>query len=260
MNALNRDIYCRPARRADGSLEPLILIDDLSAEVVARMHDDGLPLAICIESSPRKFHGWVRVSDQPISRDQAQALACELALRYGGDPAAASWNQYGRLAGFTNRKKERKTSRGAPFAKLHMATADVAPGGAALLAYMDRKLDQEQHQTQHIPASRFALKPASQPSLSAAAAFNEARKQVNVRRSDNTLDESSADFGATCVLLENGFDLAQIVAALLHVSPNVFERHSDAAAYALRTLEAAQRRVAGSRPASGLNPYTPRPR
>lgn len=259
MNALDRDIFCRPAQRKDGLLEPLVLIDDLSLGMVARMRDEALPLAICVESSPGRFHGWVRVSHQPISVEQAQVVARELARRYGGDPAAARWNQYGRLAGFTNRKKERRSARGAPFARLRSAAAEVASGGAALLAYTQRQLDQEQSQTRREPATR-SMSGMSSRSSPPVATFIDARERVSVLRPDGSCDQSAADFGAACSMLEHGFDPEQVVAALLDGSPDVFERHTDAAAYARRTVEAAQRRVAAISTDNTVNPPALRPR
>lgn len=245
MNALDRDIYCRPAQRQDGFVEPLILVDDLSAETVAKMQDDGLPMAICVESSPARFHGWVRVSDHPISREEAHAVARELAGSYGGDPGAVAWNQFGRLAGYTNRKQARRTARGSPFARLHAASPEVAPAGAALLCQIQLLLDQERHRKGR-NIDRNAVSPNVPGPLSlAAAAFRHSRDCINVRRPDGSRDESSVDFGAVCSLLEQGCDPEQAITALLDGSPEIYKRHKDAAAYARRTVEAAQRRVAG---------------
>ncbi|MEH2563219.1 DNA-primase RepB domain-containing protein [Bradyrhizobium sp. AZCC 2289] len=104
MNLLDHDIFVRPAARNDGCVEPLVLIDDLSKEAVQRLEKAGLPLAILIESSPANFHGWVRISDGPISQAQALRAARILAADFGGDPGAVGSRQFGRLAGFTNRK------------------------------------------------------------------------------------------------------------------------------------------------------------
>ena len=113
---------------------PLIFVDDLSAQQLSQMKRAGFPLAIVIELSSEKFHGWTRVASEPINRAEAQGIARELASRFGGDLAAAAWNQYGRLAGFTNRKRERVTDSGPPFALLRAASQEVAPAGLALLA------------------------------------------------------------------------------------------------------------------------------
>ena len=245
MNALDHDIFCRPARREDGFVEPLVFVDDLSREAVAKMCDDGLPLAICVESSPNRFHGWVRVSDRPISRDEAQAIAQVLARDFGGDPAAASWNQYGRLAGFTNRKQSRRTARGAPFALLRSASPDIAPAGAAFLGEIRGRLEQAPRWRLSAPEKRIALKAFPPLSSSVAVAFSEARGRIGCRRADGSRDDSAADYGAACNLLERGIAPEQIIVALLNCSPGIFDRHRDAVEYARRTIGAAQSRPAG---------------
>ena len=55
-----------------------------------------------------------------------------LAERYGGDPGSADWRHFGRLAGFTNPKPNRRLASGLqPFARLLEASGQVyqqAPG------------------------------------------------------------------------------------------------------------------------------------
>ncbi len=245
MNALDRDIYCRPAQRQDGSVEPLIFVDDLSAETIAKMQADGLPMAICLESSPAMFHGWVRVSDHPISRAEAQAVARELAGRYGGDPGAAAWNQFGRLCGYTNRKQARRTSRGAPFARLHAASLEVAPAGAALLNQIRGEMDRGRRRQERNFDRDVVCRAVPERLPSAALAFSQSRDRINVRRPDGSRDESVADFGGVSSLLEQGCSPEKAIAALLAGSPEIYKRHKDAPAYALRTVEAAEKRVSG---------------
>lgn len=260
MNSLDRDIYCRPAQRQDGALEPLIFVDDLSGGTVAKMLDNGLPMAICVESSPAMFHGWVRVSDRPISRAEAQAIARELARRYGGDPGAAAWNQFGRLAGYTNRKQSRRTPRGAPFARLHVASPEVAPSGAALFNQIREQLDRNQLWNRREFKGDALAKATSRPLPLAAAAFGRAREHINVRRPDGTRDESVADFGAACSLLRQGFNPEDAIVALLEMSPEISQRHKDTDSYARRTVEAAEKRVSGVRSAISSTLPAPRPR
>nr|WP_256443078.1 MULTISPECIES: DNA-primase RepB domain-containing protein [unclassified Bradyrhizobium] len=270
MNALDRDIFVRPAALDDERRPPLVFVDDLRADQVAQMKRAGFPLAIEVESSPGRFHGWCRVAGDPITRVEAQQLARELSRRFGGDPGAASWNQYGRLAGFTNRKRERRSERGAPFAKLHAASGDIAAAGPKLLLEVRATLQlQDQnaraaHNEQHYRARRAEDRQRAAVDLggaqylaSAAEAFRAARSRADVRRADGSRDESRADFAAAATMLEQGWEPAHAEAAILESSPNVYERHHDAGQYARRTVDAVRRRIAVSRPRKGTLP-TPR--
>jgi hypothetical protein len=248
MNASDRNIFCRPAALADGRLTPLIFVDDLSAEQVGQMEAAGLPLAIAVESSPSKFHGWVRIAAEPISRAEAQSAARGLARRFGGDLAAAAWNQYGRLAGFTNRKREHLTASGAPFARLRKASKDVAPAGPGLLAEIRtelvRRSDSPGGEKSSVPDPDNRNLPRGLARHgSAVEVFRAARDQVRAVRLDGSHDQSRKDFGAACKLIELGYELAEIAVAMMQESPGILERHRYPDDYVRRTLGAAWRRA-----------------
>jgi RepB DNA-primase from phage plasmid len=97
-NAEGAAIYVRPKWEHAYSL-----VDDLNAEGVARMHKEQFTPAIVVETSPANFQAWVN-HGQVLDKRTSTAAARELAQRFGGDPGAADWRHFGRLAGFTNRK------------------------------------------------------------------------------------------------------------------------------------------------------------
>jgi hypothetical protein len=260
MNSLDRDIYIRPAPLPSGQLAPLIFVDDLDTAQVKAMTDAGLPLAISIESSPGRFHGWVRMSSDTLTKTESNALARELAERFGGDPGAASWNQYGRLSGFTNRKESRRTDRGAPFAKLAAASTDIAPSGPLLLAEVRQAIEREQ-EAQHKAQRQATDRQRAVMTLggaryveSAAGAFLDARRRIGTTRPDGSSDESARDFGAARELLRQGYEPENVAAAILSASPDVYDRHQDAEEYARRTAEAARRGLPIGRSDVGFRP------
>jgi hypothetical protein len=85
------------------------------------MKADGFEPAVVVETSPNNFQAWLNhglVLDATMSTRAAKHLA----ERFGGDPSSADWRHFGRLAGFTNPKPERKLSSGMrPFARLRSA-------------------------------------------------------------------------------------------------------------------------------------------
>src|SRR6202158_3795481 len=119
-NAKGAHIYVRPA-----GLHALSLIDDLSAEAIERMKAEGFEPAVVVETSPNNFQAWVN-HGQVLEAALSTRAAKVLVERFGGDPSSADWRHFGRLAGFTNPKRERQLPSGMrPFARLRSAKGRV---------------------------------------------------------------------------------------------------------------------------------------
>lgn len=104
-NARGSHLYIRPAPHENGDSQGLILIDDLDPVMVEELTDKGLQPSLVVETSHKNCQAWVRISDR-VNRSEATHLAKLLAKEAGGDPGSASYQHYGRLAGFTNRKEK----------------------------------------------------------------------------------------------------------------------------------------------------------
>ncbi len=128
-NAKGAHIYVRPA-----GLHALSLIDDLSAEAIERMKAKGFEPAVVVETSPNNFQAWLN-HGQVLEAATSTRAAKALVERFGGDPSSADWRHFGRLAGFTNPKRERQLPSGLrPFARLRSATGRVYSRAAEFLA------------------------------------------------------------------------------------------------------------------------------
>ena len=92
-------IYVRPHGESN-----LTLIDDLQANAVAQMREDGFQPAVVVQTSPGNFQVWVKHATR-MDKELGTAVARGLAARYGGDVKAAAWRHFGRLAGFRNTRK-----------------------------------------------------------------------------------------------------------------------------------------------------------
>jgi hypothetical protein len=136
---LNRGhIYVRPA-----GAHGLSLVDDLKAAAIARMKADGFAPAAVVETSPGNFQAWLKhgeVLDEAASTRAAKLLA----ERYGGDPGSADWRHFGRLAGFTNPKPNRRLASGLqPFARLLEANGQVYRQASLFIAEVRAALASE---------------------------------------------------------------------------------------------------------------------
>ena len=126
-NAKGAHVYVRPA-----GLHALSLIDDLSAEALKRMKAEGFEPAVVVETSSDNFQAWLK-HGQVLDAGSSTCAAKQLAERFGGDPASADWRHFGRLAGFTNPKRERRLFSGMrPFVRLRSATGRVYSRAAEL--------------------------------------------------------------------------------------------------------------------------------
>jgi hypothetical protein len=127
---LNRGhIYVRPA-----GIHGLSLVDDLNAEALARMKVDGFEPAAVVETSPGNLQAWLK-HGQVLNEAASTRAAKLLAERFSGDLGSADWRHFGRLAGFTNPKPNRRLASGLqPFARLLEASGQVYQQAPVLIA------------------------------------------------------------------------------------------------------------------------------
>lgn len=99
-NAGGAAIYIRPHGE-----HHLSLVDDLTADAVQQMKSTGFEPALVVETSPGNFQAWLN-HGTTLDKRTSTAAARTLAEKFGGDPGAADWRHFGRLAGFVNRKPQ----------------------------------------------------------------------------------------------------------------------------------------------------------
>jgi hypothetical protein len=127
---LNRGhIYVRPS-----GAHGLSLVDDLNSAAIAGIKTQGFEPALVVETSPGNFQVWLKHS-QVLDEATSTRAAKMLAARFGGDLGSADWRHFGRLAGFTNPKPERRLESGLqPFARLVEASGQVYSRAGAFIA------------------------------------------------------------------------------------------------------------------------------
>lgn len=134
-NADGRNIYIRPKGEHD-----LSLVDDLTAANVQRMRGTGFTPAVVVETSPGNFQSWLK-HPRILSKELSTAAGQALAERFDGDPGAADWRHFGRLAGFTNRKEKYKDADGLfPFVRVREAAGGIYPAGDRFLEDVETQL------------------------------------------------------------------------------------------------------------------------
>src|ERR1700738_4480522 len=132
-NGKGAHIYIRPA-----GTHSLSLIDDLTAEVIERMRADGFEPAVVVETSPNNFQAWLN-HGQVLEAAMSTRAAKALVERFGGDRSSADWRHFGRLAGFTNPKRERQLPSGMrPFVGPRAGKGRVYSRAAGFLARVSK--------------------------------------------------------------------------------------------------------------------------
>jgi len=129
-NAHGAHIFVRPQ-----DLWRLTLVDDLDCRALNRMKREGFAPAAVVETSPENFQAWLKHGQSFPDREAATIAARVMAERFGGDRSSAAWRHFGRLAGFTNQKPNRRLSNGLPpFVRLREGSGRVFPKHAELRA------------------------------------------------------------------------------------------------------------------------------
>jgi len=145
-NLGGRNIYIRP--KGEHSLS---LVDDLSADSIARMIQTGFAPAVVVETSSGNFQAWLKHPER-LSKEIGTAASRDLAEQFGGDTKAADWRHFGRLAGFTNRKaKYRSVESGLyPFVKVIDANGGIYAEADSFLSRVRAAVEQRQRAEERV--------------------------------------------------------------------------------------------------------------
>jgi hypothetical protein len=231
-NACNHDIYVRPA--CEARPHGLVLLDDLKEHSIHAMATVGHHPAVLLETSPENYQAWLRFAPPP-NDDIRGLLAKLLASTYHADLNSADSRHYGRLAGFTNRKKKYRYLKRPVWVLLRRSTGAVTKLSEQLI----RKATSNQS-----PIRRDTRPKQLQnmPGLEKGRCVYSRVLDGLLQRYGQQLDYSRADWAAAKRLSRLGFQTQQIEQILLELSPNLGERkkghHID---YVVRTAAKATR-------------------
>ena len=137
-NSQGRNIYIRPKGE-----HHLSLVDDLTGTAVQRMKSEGFEPALVVETSPGNFQAWLN-HGRVLVKSESTAVARALAQQFGGDPGAADWRHFGRLAAFTNRKAKYQDERGVyPYVRLVESSGKTYSAREQFVADVQARLEGE---------------------------------------------------------------------------------------------------------------------
>lgn len=213
-NARNHDIYVRPAIAARP--HGLVLLDDLKTPSINAMATAGYHPAVLLETSPANYQAWLRFGPPPAD-DIRGLLAKLLARTYRADLNSTDSRHYGRLAGFTNRKRQHRHLKRPVWVLLRRSTGAVTDCSEQLVRKATtvqsrvgrRNLLQERHNSPGLESGRRI--------------YTRVLASLEQRYGDR-LDYSRADWAAAKQLSRLRFQKHQIEQILFQLSPNLTER------------------------------------
>jgi hypothetical protein len=171
----------------------------------------------------------------------ATAAGEQLARAYGGDLASTDWRHWGRLAGFTNQKPQRRTPGGyAPWVKIVYTHPGLARNADELLRSAIRLPALTQGPSPGEPSACAArLQNTFPPSITVAEAtriYQGWMLRWRIAERFPQPDWSILDFWIARQLLSQGTPAEQVRAILQLASPHFPRRHADPDDYLRRTV------------------------
>jgi hypothetical protein len=264
LRARNRegfDVYFRPYSDHQNAGFILVDLDEAPPSVLAIMRANGHEPCVAVQTSPGHFQAWIRVSESSLPPAVATQIARRLAQLYHGDRASADWRHIGRLAGFTNRKPQRRLPSGwPPWVRLQFAQPCLASNRSALIDAASCPAP---------PATlgriRSSVAIPSQANVhdhafgscvaTAVALYQTCLMELQIPQRFSCPDWSIADLWIAKALLQRGMPEAAVKSMLHLASPGFPRSHSDPEDYLRRTLARAVRDMLASHSA----PFPARP-
>lgn len=234
------DIYLLPYAEEYNAGYIFLDLDHATHDVLQLMRANGHEPCVVLQSSPGHFQAWIRVSSTPLEPIVATTISKQLARTYGGDLASTDWCHLGRLAGFTNQKRQRRAVTGyAPWVKIVEAHALLASAAHDLLHSATQLIAQQSTAAMRDIAyhlSRVGKQSTTITAQGAARIYQRWTERWHIREHFPQPDWSIVDLWLARKLLSMHVSATQVEAILRLGSPNFPRHHGDAEDYLRRTL------------------------
>jgi hypothetical protein len=237
------DIYVQPYAQDHNAGYILVDLDRAQPTVLAAMSAQGHEPCVVLQTSPGHLQAWVHVSQTPVPPALASALGRQLASLYGGDPASTDWRHLGRLAGFTNRKPQRRFCSGyAPWVNVVHTRAGLACRADDLLRSAAKQATPPTRQRPRdgVCPERILSPASGSPSgitaAQAIAIYQTWMRRWRIAERFASPDWSIVDLWVAQALLAQAMSPEQVQDILRLASPQFPRRHTNPEDYLRRTL------------------------
>jgi len=241
------EVYFRPYVGSHNAGYILLDLDQPSPGILRSLRTQGHAPSVVVETSPGKLQAWIRVSREPIPLSLATGISRKLAQLYAADRASADGRHLGRLAGFANRKPQRRQPDGrAPWVKLIYARDCLARDGVTVIesALTERAVCVPAWDHRSVPRHASGAVSGIVPDSTALhTLYQTCLARLRIRERYPSPDWSIADKWIARELLQTGTPTATVAAVLRHGSPGFPRRHADPDDYLRRTIYFAARQL-----------------
>lgn len=251
------DVYLLPFAEYGNAGYILLDLDHATADVLPRMRAHGHEPCVVLQTSPGHLQAWVRISVMPLEPPVATLIGKHLAHAYGGDLASTDWHHLGRLAGFTNQKRERRTASGfAPWVKVVEARPILARAAQDLLRSARQIIVRPSTAAPppEIDAGLDFSKKSTLTAQGAARIYRTWMERWHIPERFPQVDWSIVDLWLARKLLALHISPPQVEAILRLGSPDFPRQHGDPEDYLRRTMA----RAAAPRPVCSTPAPAPR--
>jgi len=244
LRARNRegcDIYVHPYSQDHNSGYILVDLDRAEPTVLTAMSAQGHEPCVALQTSPGHLQAWVHVSSTPLPPAIATAIGQQLARTYSGDRASTDWRHLGRLAGFTNRKPQRRFHNGnAPWVQVLSTRTGLASRARDLLRSAAAQVPPPRQTQDRIGSDRVLAslpgRPCRMTVAQATAIYQTWIQRWKIAERFVPPDWSIVDLWVARALLAQAMSPDQVQAILRLASPQFPRRHTDPENYLRRTV------------------------
>jgi hypothetical protein len=244
LRARNRegcDIYVHPYAQDHNAGYILVDLDCAEPTVLTAMSAQGHEPCVVLQTSPGHLQAWMHVSPTPLPPAIATAIGQQLARTYGGDRASTDWRHLGRLAGFTNRKPQRRFHNGnAPWVQVLSTRTGLASRASDLLRSAAAQIPPPRQAQNCVGPERILAPPPGPPSAmtaaQATAIYQTWMQRWQIAERFLPPDWSIVDLWVARALLAQAMSPDQVHAVLRLASPQFPRRHTDPEDYLRRTV------------------------
>ena len=233
------DIYLLPYAENRNAGYILLDLDHPITDVVPQMQAHGHEPCVVLQTSRGHLQAWVRVSTTPLEPAVATLISRRLTHSYGGDCGSTDWRHLGRLAGFTNQKRERRTASGfPPWVKIVHARPTLASAAQDLLrsAMQVVTLHPTPAPQPTLQTPGYGSHKSSMTTKGAARIYQTWLKRWHIPKRFPQVDWSIVDLWLARKLLAIGISPAQVEAIIRLGSPDFPRQHGNPQDYLRRTL------------------------
>jgi hypothetical protein len=244
LRARNRedcDIYVHPYSQDHNAGYILVYLDRAEPTVLTAMSAQGHEPCVVLQTSPGHLQAWVHVSSTPLPPAIATAIGQQLARTYGADRASTDWRHLGRLAGFTNRKPQRRFHNGnAPWVQVVSTRTGLASRASDLLRSAAVQIPPPRQAQDRVGPGCILAPPPGLPSgmtvAQATAIYQTWIQRWHIAERFVPPDWSIVDLWVARALLAQTMSPDQVQAVLRLASPQFPRRHTDPQDYLRRTV------------------------